>query len=123
MTTPDILEALVRVIDVLESLSVPYSIAGSVASSAHGTARATLDADLVADLKLEHVEPLVAALSREFYVDRDAVVDAVGRRAMFNVVHLATMLKVDLYLLSGRPFDRQSFERRGRSQGRSHVHV
>jgi hypothetical protein len=115
VTPLDILEPLIQVIDALEALSVSYSIAGSVASSAHGTARATLDADLVADLKLQHVEPLVAALARDFYLDRDAIVDAVERRAMFNVVHLSTMLKVDVYLLSGRPFDQQSFARRARS--------
>ncbi len=58
------------------------------------------------------VEPLVAALIDDYYIDRDAAADAVRRRAMFNVVHLQTMLKVDIYVLTGRPFDRESFQRR-----------
>jgi hypothetical protein len=31
---------------------------------------------------------------------------------MFNLIHLATMLKVDVYVLTPRPFDRASFDRR-----------
>ncbi len=112
MNTPDIVAAISPVIDVFERLSVEYSVVGSVASSAHGIARATLDADLVADLKAEHVAPLVDDLVDDYYIDLDAAADAVRRRAMFNVVHLQTMLKVDIYVLTGRPFDRESFGRR-----------
>ena len=112
MNTPDIVAALAPIIDVFDELSVSYSVVGSVASSAHGVARATLDADLVADLKTEHVDALVDALIDDYYVDRDAAMDAVRRRAMFNLVHLQTMLKVDVYVLTGRPFDRESFRRR-----------
>jgi hypothetical protein len=63
-------------------------------------------------LKTEHVDALVDALIDDYYVDRDAAMDAVRRRAMFNLVHLQTMLKVDVYVLTGRPFDRESFRRR-----------
>ncbi len=112
MSSPEIVAAISPVIDAFERLSVSYSVVGSVASSAHGIARATLDADLVADLRAEHVDPLVDALIDDYYIDRDAAADAVRGRAMFNVVHLETMLKVDIYVLTGRPFDRESFRRR-----------
>ena len=112
MNTPDIVAALAPIVEIFERLSIPYSVAGSVASSAHGVARATLDVDLVADLRAEHVDPLVAAISAEYYVDRDAALDAIERRSMFNVVHLATMLKVDIYVLTSRSFDQESFRRR-----------
>lgn len=112
MRTPDVVAALAPIVEIFERLSISYSVAGSVASSAHGVARATLDVDVVADLQLEHVDPLVAAISGEYYVDRDAALDAVARRSMFNVVHLATMLKVDVYVLTSRSFDRESFRRR-----------
>jgi hypothetical protein len=112
VSTPDIVAAMAPIIDALSRIGVAYSVVGSVASSAHGVARATLDVDIVADLRAEHVEPLVAAISGEYYVDRDAARDAVASRGLFNVVHLATMLKVDVYVLPRRSFDRQSFERR-----------
>jgi hypothetical protein len=112
MSTPDIVAAISPVVDAFEQLAVSYSVVGSVASSAHGVARATLDAVLVADLKSEHVDALVDALIDDYYIDRDAASDAVRRRAMFNVVHLQTMLKVAIYVLTDRPFDRESFRRR-----------
>ncbi len=113
MTAPDIVAAMTPITEAFARLGIPYSVVGSVASSAHGVARATLDVDLVADLRAEHVEPLVASLSSEYYVDRDAALEAVARRGLFNVVHLRTMLKVDIYALSARSFDRESFRRRG----------
>jgi hypothetical protein len=60
----------------------------------------------------EHIDAVVAALRDGYYVDGDAVADAIARRSMFNVVHLDTMLKVDVYVLTARPFDRESFARR-----------
>ncbi len=111
VNTSDILEAVRPIVVALTKLSVQYCVAGSVASSAHGVARATLDVDLVADLRGHHVLPLVEVLSEKYYVDIDAVRDAVRRRAMFNAIHLETMLKVDVYLLTSRPFDQKSFAR------------
>jgi hypothetical protein len=53
----------------LERLGVSYAVGGSLASSLHGVMRSTLDVDIVADMRLEHIQPLVAALSKEFYAD------------------------------------------------------
>lgn len=110
--TSDVVAALGPVVDTLVDLEVPYSVGGSVASSAHGIARTTLDVDIVADLRMAHVAPLVNALSDRYYVDLDAATDAVRRRSMFNLVHLDTVLKVDVYLLKGDNFHRVSFDRR-----------
>ncbi len=112
MNTPDLIAAIEPVADLFERMSVSYSVVGSIASSAHGVARATLDVDLVADLRPRHVQPIVDALIDQYYVDFDAAADAVRRRSMFNVVHLATMLKLDIYVLTRRPFDQESFRRR-----------
>jgi len=112
MSSSEIVEALDPVVAVLERLGVAYAIVGSVASSLHGIARATIDVDLVVDLPVRHLDALVAALAETYYIDRDAAADAIARRGMFNLVHLATMLKVDVYVLTGRPFDQASFARR-----------
>jgi hypothetical protein len=112
MNTSDVRAAMGPIVDAFQKLGVPYSIAGSVASSVQGVLRATLDVDLVADLAMPHVRPLVEVLSSGYYIEQDAVTDAVRRRTMFNVVHLETMLKVDVYVLSRRPYDVESFRRR-----------
>ena len=50
----------------------------------------TADVDLVVDLSLNQVDPLVRALEGEFYVDAEAIRDAVRSRQSFNLIHLAT---------------------------------
>ena len=100
------------VIEALEALDVPYLIGGSLASAIHGVARATVDTDLVADLRPEHAAPLAQALSDAFYVDVESIQDAIRRRSSFNVIHLETMFKVDVFARKRRPFDRAQFERR-----------
>ncbi len=111
MTTSDILAAVTPVVDALDRIGVRNHIAGSVASSVLGVARATLDVDLVADLRSEHIAAFVGQLSGKFYVEEEMVRDAVRRRACFNVIHLATMLKVDVFVLKTRPYDLTAFDR------------
>lgn len=109
--TPDILAALAPLADVFAELGVGFHVGGSVASSLRGVARTTLDVDIVADLELCHVRPFVAALEDAYYVSEHAVADAIRRRASFNVIHFETMLKVDVFVLGARAFDRETFAR------------
>lgn len=108
----DLLAALLPVVEVLDRLRVDYLVGGSVASSVHGMARATMDIDLVADLRAEHVGPLVSSLEGEYYVDADAMHDALRDRTAFNLIHLDSMFKVDIFVPKGRPFDREVLARR-----------
>ena len=100
------------VTDALDALGVPYAIGGSLASAIHGVMRATMDADLVADLRSEHVEPLVQALSGAFYADDQMMHDAVRRHSSFNLIHLETAFKVDVFVAKPRAFDRAQLARR-----------
>jgi hypothetical protein len=107
----DILAAMLPVVEALEQVGARYHVGGSVASSAMGIARSTLDVDLVADLRLAQVDGLVSALERDYYIDGDMICDAIHRRSCFNVIHLATMLKVDVFVLKQRPYDLLAFSR------------
>jgi hypothetical protein len=109
--SPDIIVALSAVVDALEEIGVRYHVGGSVASSAQGIARSTLDVDIVADLRESHASRLARLLEGEFYVDVDMIRDAVRRESSFNVIHLATMMKVDVFAIKTRPYSRQAFER------------
>jgi hypothetical protein len=113
MTSPDLLAALAPVLRVLRDLGVRHFVGGSIASSAHGVARASVDGDVVAELGAEHIAPLVAALQNAYYVPEERIHDAVARRASFNLIHLETMVKVDVFVSRDRPFDRRAFERAG----------
>src|SRR2546421_266214 len=111
MNASQILAAITPVIEALEELGVPYHIGGSVASSIYGILRATIDADLIANLRLEHIRPLVIRLQTNYYIDEDMIRDAIRRRSSFNVIHLDTMLKVDVYIPKSRSFDQEELRR------------
>lgn len=96
----------------LESLDIPYAVGGSLASSLHGVMRSTLDVDIVADMRLEHIQPLVAALSKEFYADDEMMKDAIEHRSSFNLIHYETAFKVDIFIRKTRAFDQMQLERR-----------
>jgi len=111
VSDPDLLAAVGPVLDALRALGVRHYVGGSIASSAHGVARASIDADVVAELRPEHAERLVLALRDSCYVPEARVQDAIARRTSFNVIHLETMLKVDVFVSRDRPFDRRAMER------------
>jgi hypothetical protein len=111
MTESDLITALGPVCQILERLGVRYYLAGSVASSAHGVARASLDADIVTELQPEHSEALTAALAESYYIPTDRVRAAISERRSFNLIHLATMFKIDVFVSRGRAFDRRAAER------------
>jgi hypothetical protein len=109
---PELWDALLPVVDVLEALDITYCIGGSVASSFSGVARATLDVDLVADLHPEHAAPLADALTRDYYLDVDMMREAISRRHTFNVIHLATMFKIDVFVMEATAFAQANMARR-----------
>ena len=100
------------VINVLEQLKVPYLIGGSLASTLHGFSRTTLDSDLVADIRPEHVPMLVQQLGASYYISDTAMYDAIRHRSSFNLIHLTTMFKVDIFLPKARQFDRDQMRQR-----------
>ncbi len=109
---PEIWRAALPVVDLLDSWEVPYLLGGSVASSFLGVARSTLDVDLVADLKPVHGPMLVQALEKSYYLSGERVRSAIRQRKSFNLIHLATMFKVDIFVQPDRDFDRAVMARR-----------
>jgi len=99
------------VADALHALGVPFFIGGSLASSVHGIARPSLDAAVVAALEPEHVDPLVTRLAEAYYIPIERLRTAAAAHTSCNLIHLATMFKIDLFVSKGRPFDRQAAER------------
>ena len=112
VTLPEPIAVTLIVTRILEQLGVTYFVGGSLASAVQGAARATVDADVVADLRPEHVAPFAHALGDAFYFDMDTIRKAVSTRGSFNLIHLKTMFKVDIFVNKGRPFDRAQLDRR-----------
>jgi hypothetical protein len=66
----------------LEHLKIPYMVGGSFAGSYYGFAQNTQGADVIVSLKLENVEALVNAFSKDFYLDGGTIEDALRRRPL-----------------------------------------
>ena len=109
---PEQIAVTMLVADALEALGVPYAIGGSFASALHGVMRATMDADLVADLRQEDVAPFVQALGELFYANAEMMREAIGQHRSFNLIHLESMFKVDVFVARPRDFDRAQLVRR-----------
>jgi hypothetical protein len=107
----DLLSALQTIQATFDSLQIRYFIGGSVASSFHGAMRSTMDVDIVAELSLEHIPPILAAVANEYYASESAIRSAIQRRSSFNLIHLPTSFKVDVFVGRGRRFDESSFAR------------
>ncbi len=113
---PDPIRIAVEVGSLLDRLGVNYLVAGSLASSVHGEPRSTNDVDFVADLAPAQVAPLLAALGDAFYVSADAVREAVRTGGAFNLIHFASALKVDVFVMGADAFDAERLSQRERVQ-------
>ena len=107
----DLVAALTPVAAAFDRLGVRHYIGGSVASTMHGAIRSTMDVDVVCDLRADQVDAFLAAFGGDFYVSEAAVRQAVERRCCFNLIHLPTVYKVDVFVSRGRPFDVAAMER------------
>ena len=108
---PEALRVALEVVGLLEELGISYHLGGSYASSIHGIPRQTQDIDLVVDVDDASVTKLLSRLPGGYYRDLESALEAVRRRASFNLVHLASGVKLDLFVLGAEPFDREELSR------------
>jgi hypothetical protein len=109
---PEPLRVTLAVAKALERMGIPYFVGGSLASSAHGVARATLDADIIAKLDPGQAGLFAKELGPEFYADIDAIAEAATRRSSFNVIHIATAFKIDVFVPLATAYADVEMERR-----------
>ena len=107
-------ELMRNVAAVCERLGIPYRVVGSMASSLYGEPRATNDIDMVLQLDASKVASFCSAFPPpDFYCSLDAAHDAVKARFQFNILHLASGLKVDIIIAGDSEFDRAQLTRGG----------
>jgi hypothetical protein len=98
----------------LEGAGIPYMLTGSIALSYYAEPRMTRDVDLVVQLEDRDPRAIAALFSPDYYVSEDDVARAIAARAMFNVLHLAQVVKLDFIVRKDTPYRRREFERRER---------
>jgi hypothetical protein len=86
----------------LQLAGIRYIVTGSVASIFYGEPRLTLDVDLVVFLNDKDIARLAEIFpSSDFYLPPPEIIAAEARREMrghFNILHLPTGFKADLYM-------------------------
>lgn len=111
-STLDEYDVALLVARALEDLGIEYSLGGSLASSLQGEPRSTNDVDFAARLEERHVGPLATRLGDDFVVDEAGLREAIRARGSHNIFFLPTVVKVDLFVRGGEPFDESELARR-----------
>jgi hypothetical protein len=95
-----------------DKAGIPYMIAGSIGSSFYGQPRATNDIDIVVDTDNAGLKKFLETLEPDYYVNKNAAMDALNHRSMFNIIDNQTGWKVDVIIRKSRPFSQEEFRRR-----------
>ena len=106
------LEVLRIISERLESVHIPFMLTGSFAMAYYGKPRMTRDLDLVVSLAEEGINGIVSVLSPDFYVDADDIRAAVLAQRLFNLMHHATGIKLDLIIRKSAEYRLVEFARR-----------
>jgi hypothetical protein len=109
---PTELDALAAFLAILDDLKIVYALGGSMASSVYGKVRFTEDADITVEPFPAAVDMLIQRLTPAFYVSREAVIGALAQRSSFNVIYIATVFKIDVFVRNETPFQKQLLVRR-----------
>jgi hypothetical protein len=103
------------IVQALDQLQISYMVAGGFAAIFYGEPRLTIDIDIVVDIKPGHIKPLIAAFpAPDYYLNEEAVRDAIRRRYPFNIIQTTTAAKADIVPLPDDVFSRVAFSRRQR---------
>ncbi len=106
------LEVAIAVARAFEAAGVGYFLGGSMASSFQGQPRLTNDIDFVVHLRISQIVALKTTLGPDFEVDEVALEEAVRHKSSWNIFHLPTVTRVDLFLVKDGEYDAEEFIRR-----------
>ncbi len=112
--TPELL-ALRDVCARLDGAGIAYMLTGSLAMSYYARPRMTRDIDLVIALEAAHAERLIGALGAlgaDYHADAGAIAAALRGARPWNIIHLPSVVKIDLIPRKDTRYRRAEFERR-----------
>ena len=88
-------------------------ITGSIVSSLQGEPRSTHDIDMIITIQKSQINALLSAFPPpRFYLDKNAILEAVHNQSMFNLIDTESGDKVDFWILTNEPFDQSRFSRK-----------
>ena len=87
-------------------------LSGGVAMSAYTLPRFTRDIDFVVHLQKNDIAALLKNFNSGYYIDEDAINEAIKKESMFNIIDFASGYKADFVILKNEPFSKIEFSRR-----------
>jgi hypothetical protein len=96
----------------LDGAGITYMITGAIAMNYYGIPRLTRDIDIVAEIGPDDHERVCSLLHDEFYMEQDAIKQALDQRHPFSVIHVPLVVKVDFVPRKQTDYHRAEFERK-----------
>jgi hypothetical protein len=112
VSEPEEYLVLKQLTDALDDLKISYAIGGSIASSVYGKVRFTQDADITVAPFGDEAGQLYDVLKEAFYISKDAMNQAISDQSSFNIIHLKSAFKIDIFIQKNDDFHRLMFVRR-----------
>ncbi len=110
--TPDELTVLRDVSQRLEAADIPFMLTGSLAMNFYAQPRMTRDIDLIVQLPLVSPGKIARVFEPDYYVSSEGIADAVANATLFNLIHHASVIKVDCIICKRTPYRIEEFSRR-----------
>lgn len=105
-------EFVVRVVDALNALKIPYMLVGSFSSNYYGVPRSSQDADFVVQFGQQGPAALMARLKPEIQFDPQMSFETVTGTWRHVAGTSGTRFKIEFFLAGDDPYDRERFSRR-----------
>lgn len=108
------LDLLLDVAELLEKNGLQYMLTGSMALNHYAQPRMTRDIDIVLAFFPKNLSLLPKLFGEEFYFSEDAAREAVANKSSFNVIHNASLIKIDFMIRKDGDYRLTEFTRRQR---------
>lgn len=95
-----------------EQLGINYMLTGSMAMVHYAMMRMTNDVDIVIEVSTSDTSKIISKFEPDYYVPQVRVADAIERKFMFNLLHQATLVKIDCVVRKDDAFQREAFSHR-----------
>jgi hypothetical protein len=59
-----------------------------------------------------HIPALKQHLENDYYMDEDMIKEAILNKSSFNLIHLETVLKIDVFIYKDDPYQRNALQRK-----------
>ena len=107
-----IYQATFALIDAAQELHIDYLLVGSLAAGYYGLSRSTVDADFVVQLGPQKLSEVVRRMGAAYRLSPQSGFEIFTNKRIDEIQVVGTIFKIDVFPLTGDPFDQERFRRR-----------